>query len=152
MINELKGKIESFLAEDKDLEIVDVRLGASGGKKLVQVLLDKESGIGLDDLTEVNRRLSKALDKWEIIPGAYILEVSSAGLERPLTQIQHYSRFSGRKAKIQLFEPVGEKRRKITGIIRGVEGSTITIESDTEIFKLPFTNIKKANLVFEKGR
>jgi len=149
MISEVKEKIVSFLSHNKSIEVVDVRLGAYGGKTLVQVLLDKEGGIGIDDLTEVNRKLSKVMDEWDVLPAAYMLEVSSAGLDRPLLEVNHFIRFSGRKVKVLLYEPVGDNRRNITGVIIGVHGDIIDIESDSELFKISFKNMKKANLVFE---
>jgi ribosome maturation factor RimP len=148
MIEQIREKIESLLAE-VSLEVVDVRLGGSGGRKLVQILLDKEGGISLDDLTEVNKRVGNALDEWDLIPGAYMLEVSSAGLERPLITIEHFQRFSGRKVKILLIEPINANRRKITGYIKGVDGETVSVQEEAEEFKLDINNIKKANLVFE---
>lgn len=142
-------KIASFLGDRQDIEVVDVRHGSSGGKTVVQVLIDKEGGISLDDLTGINHQLSKAMDQWDVISGAYMLEVSSAGLERPLTKLQHYSRFSGRKVKILLHNPVEENRKRITGTIAGAEGDIIMVEAEEQMLRIPFTNIKKANLVFE---
>jgi len=146
MNTEVTEEITSFLAERQDLEVVDVRCTGVGSKTSIQVLLDKEGGISLDDLTEVNRQLSKKLDEWDPIAGAYMLEVSSAGLERPLTKLSHYQRFIGRKVKI-LLQPDNE-RRKISAVLAGVEGEIIILETESETLKLPFSKIKKANLVF----
>lgn len=148
MRSELRERIESLLAEDALLEVVDVRIGCAG-KNSIQVLLDKEGGISLDDLTEINRRISKALDTWDLIPGAYILEVSSAGIERPLYKVESYARFSGRKVKVTLSDPVGNCPKKFSGIIAGTDGRTIRFDVQGELIDIPFSNIKKANLVFE---
>lgn len=150
MRTELTERIESLLAEDVQLEVVDVRIGSgAGSKNSIQVLLDKEGGISLDDLTEINRRISKALDTWDLIPGAYILEVSSAGIERPLYKIENYARFSGRRVKVTLIDSVGNCPKKFSGIIAGTDGSSIRFDLQGELIEIPFSNIKKANLVFE---
>ena len=149
MIDQLRDKIESLLIDPQDLEIVDVRLGGSGGKMLVQILLDKEGGIGLDDLTDFNRRVSSALDDWDLIPGAFMLEVSSAGLERPLITLEHFQRFIGNKAKVLLNEPIDNNRRKIIGYIKGAHASKVTVEDESDVYEINLNNIKKANLVFE---
>lgn len=149
MNDQIKGKIESFFADQQPLELVDVRIGGSGGKMLLQVLLDKEGGISLDDLTGVNRQLSKALDEWDLLSGAYMLEVSSAGVERPLVKMDDFKRFSGRKAKLLMHSPLEENRKKVTGIIKEIIGDKIIIEAEDQAFEIQYENIKKANLVFE---
>jgi len=148
-MDNIKEKISSFISQDADIEVVDVRVGSQGGRMRIQVLLDKEGGISMEDLTEVNRRLSKAMDQWDMVSDSYLLEVSSAGLERPLTKLEHFKRFHGKKVKIVLKEPLVEKRRKLTGLIAGVEGDEVSIEDDAQVLNIDFSNIKKANLVFE---
>jgi len=148
-MDNIKEKISSFISQNADIEVVDVRLGSQGGRMRIQVLLDKEGGISMEDLTEVNRRLSKAMDQWDMVSDSYLLEVSSAGLERPLTKLEHFKRFHGKKVKIVLKEPLVEKRRKLTGLIAGVEGDEVSIEDDAQVLNIDFSNIKKANLVFE---
>src|SRR5690554_2206539 len=146
-MDNIKEKISSFISQDADIEVVDVRVGSQGGRMRIQVLLDKEGGISMEDLTEVNRRLSKAMDQWDMVSDSYLLEVSSAGLERPLTKLEHFKRFHGKKVKIVLKEPLVEKRRKLTGLIAGVEGDEVSIEDDAQVLNIDFSNIKKANLV-----
>ncbi|MGI6364544.1 MAG: ribosome maturation factor RimP [Bacillota bacterium] len=149
MNRQIGEKIEKALAGFEDIEVVDVRFGSSGGKGLVQVLVDKGGGISLDDLTKINRFLSKEMDAWDVASGAYMLEVSSAGLERPLTKLEHFARFSQRKAKIVLHEALADNRKKYTGIIQRVQGDIIHLETETGMAEIPYAKIKKANLVYE---
>ena len=149
MNRQIGERIEQALASFEDIEVVDVRCSGRSGKGLVQVLLDKGGGITLDDLTHINRFLSKEMDAWDVGKGAYMLEVSSAGLERPLTKLEHYGRFIQRKVKVELHQAMEDKRRKYTGIILGVQGEVISIETETGIVVIPYAKIKKARLVYE---
>ena len=81
----IKERIEEYLTGNYDIEVVDIRFGSMAGKILVQILVDKTGGITLDDLSEINRNLSREMDAWDTGPDAFVLEVSSAGVERPLT-------------------------------------------------------------------
>lgn len=149
MNKRIREKIELALESHKDIEVVDIRFSSDGGNRLIQVLLDREGGIDLGILTEINRNLSKEMDTWDIATGTYFLEVSSAGLERPLTKLQHFSRFTQRKVKILLHKPAGENRKRYTGIIRAVHGEMVNLETDVGMMEIPYANIRKANLVFE---
>lgn len=149
MNSQIREKIESVLSEIENIEVVDVRFGSTGGKSLVQVLLDKEGGISLDDLTEVNRFLSREMDNWDTGTDAYMLEVSSAGLERPLTKLEHFDRFRQRKVKLMLHEPGEGNRKNYTGVITDVCGDSIFLHVESEPIEVVYSNIKKANLVYE---
>lgn len=149
MKTQVVEKIESLLVGNEDLEVVDIRLGSTAGKTLVQVLLDKDGGISLEDLTEINRQVSKAMDQWNILPGTYLLEVSSAGLERPLKKLVSFKKFTGHKVKLVLTEPVQDCPKSLTGIIAGVAGNDVLMDYQGKTIEVPFTNIKRANLVFE---
>lgn len=148
MNKQIGTRIELALASFDDIEVVDVRCSGRGGKGLVQVFLDKEGGITLDDLTHINRYLSKEMDTWDVGTGAYMLEVSSAGLERPLTKLEHYVRFIQHSVKIELHEAMDDNRRKYTGIIQGVQGDIISLETETGMVTIPYDKIKKANLIY----
>lgn len=148
MNKQVGDRIQLALASFEDIEVVDVRCGGRGGKGLVQVLVDKEGGITLDDLTHINRFLSKEMDSWDVGTGTYMLEVSSAGLERPLTKLDHFIRFVQHKVKIELHEAIDDNRKKYTGIIHDVQGDLISLEVETGMIEIPYAKIKKANLVY----
>ena len=145
----IKERIEEYLTGNYDIEAVDIRFGSMAGKILVQILVDKTGGITLDDLSEINRNLSREMDAWDTGPDAFVLEVSSAGVERPLTKLEHFARFRDRKAKIELHAPLEGNRRRYVGAIRDVQGDVIVLHCDAGDIKIPFSRIKKANLVFE---
>jgi ribosome maturation factor RimP len=95
----------------------------------------------------VSRDLSAALDVHEeMVPGRYELEVGSPGLDRPLTRLADYIRFTGREAKIETGAKI-DGRRRFRGPILGVEGDAVRLEQDGSPVTIPFVEIEKANLV-----
>ena len=89
-----------LIAAGLDLEGVVVR--AAGGRKLVQILVDRDGGVDLDAVAQVSRACSEALDTVELFGGAYDLEVSSPGVDRPLTEPRHWRRNVGRLVAVRL--------------------------------------------------
>ncbi|HVF19344.1 MAG TPA: ribosome maturation factor RimP [Mycobacteriales bacterium] len=74
----------------------DVEVRSAGSRRLVQVLVDRDSGVSLDDVADASRAVSAVLDEVDVLPGAYVLEVSSPGVDRPLTELRHWRRNVGR--------------------------------------------------------
>lgn len=145
----LKEKIQNLL-EDKlsDVEVVEVILGKDRGQLHIQILLDREGGVNLDFLTRHNRIIGDLLEA--LIPGSYLLEVSSAGLERALVRPENYKRFAGSKAKLALKEAVNNAKT-LTGILAGfrADQQIVVIAVDGQELEIPYANITKANLVYE---
>lgn len=104
MPGELAGKLEPIVAEAVagagfDLDALDVQ--QAGRRKLVKVVVDADDGVGLDEVADVSRAVAAVLDKHEhLIAGAYTLEVTSPGLDRPLTKPQHWRRAKFRLVRI----------------------------------------------------
>ena len=113
---------------------------------LLRIYIDKEEGVFLEDCSKVSHHLSGVLDVEDPIQGNYQLEVSSPGMDRPLFKIDQFKRFIGSQVKVTLFRPINE-RRKITGLILGVEDSTIRIQEGEQVFDVPFQVMSKARLV-----
>src|SRR5436305_11035941 len=82
------------LAAQEGLELVDVELGGGGGRQTLRLFIDKPSGVSLEDCTAVSRAVSVALDVEDPISGAYDLEVSSPGLDRPLRTAEHFEKYA----------------------------------------------------------
>jgi len=125
---------------------------------------DTHSGVSLADCQNVSRDLSTALDVAEgVAPsGAYRLEVSSPGIERPLITSQDFTRFAGREVRVQAIRPIAGRRR-FQGVLQGLAAErmpeTVRVQQDGETFDIPLADITKANLVYrfdsgkaEKGR
>ncbi len=144
------------VARDYDLEIFDVQYRREASGMVVRVLLDRpgpaavpEESVSVEDCAKVSRELSAILDAEDTVPGAYVLEVSSPGLDRPLRSAEDYRRFAGRQAKIVMREAVdGQKYFK--GRLGGVEGQAVLIDGeDGRRHAVPLGVITRANLEVE---
>ena len=137
----LEPTVERLGYELVDLE---VRLGGKGG--LVRVFIDKSEGIDLDDCETVSRAVSALLDVEDPVPGNYNLEVSSPGLDRKLTKVEHFQRFEGETVKVQMRFPI-EGRRRFRGTLVSSDDENIVVDVDGESHSLPLKTIDTARLV-----
>jgi ribosome maturation factor RimP len=135
----------------RGFELVDVEIKKGKGGQLVRLYVDKEGGIGLDELESVSHEVSAILDAEDPIAGAYTLEVSSPGLDRPLKEEKDFRRFVGKLARISSYEPV-EGRRHWTGRLLSVEDGTVTVRLESEkdaVCAIPLAKIASARLEVE---
>ncbi len=142
------GLIGPVVAE-LGFELIDVEFLAERGRRILRVYADSERGINLDECALVSREVGSLIDLEDLIPGNYVLEVSSPGLDRPLKKSDDFLRALGRRVKIQTAGPV-EGRRKFTGTLERFDGDSVeVIVDDGGSFVLPAALIRKANLVYE---
>ena len=127
-----------------ELADLEVRLGGSGG--LVRVFIDKPDGIDLADCEKVSLAVSALLDVEEPVAGKYDLEVSSPGLDRKLTKIEHFQRFMGKIVKVQMRFPIAGRRR-FRGKLVSLDDENIVVEVDGESHSLALATIDTARLV-----
>jgi ribosome maturation factor RimP len=136
--------------EDMGFGLVRARLMGGETRRTLQVMIDRldEHGLTVEDCADVSRALSALLDVEDPIPGAYILEVSSPGIDRPLTRLRDFERFAGHEAKIELAELL-DGRRRFRGVLGGIEAEDeiVWIDTDTDRFGIPFAAIGDAKLV-----
>ena len=137
----IEPTIERLGYELTDLE---VRLSGQGG--LLRLTIDKPEGIDLDDCEKVSHAVSALLDVEDPVPGNYSLEVSSPGLDRKLTKVEHFQRFEGETLKVTMRFPI-EGRRRFRGILKSSDDENIVVEVDGESHSLPLTMIDTARLV-----
>jgi len=128
-----------------------VRVAMIGGASdpTLQVMAERPDTRQLDlgDCERISRRLSDVLDLCDPIEGSYRLEVSSPGIDRPLTRLKDYSDWSGYQARITLAEP-REGRKQFTGTLQGLEGETVKLTDKTgEVHALPFSTVSSAKLL-----
>ncbi len=136
------------VARSEGLEVVDVEWKV-GKQRFLRVYLDKPEGVSHGDCERVSQQLSVILDVEDLVPGpSYVLEVSSPGLDRKLRQPEEYQRFAGRLARLSLNEPV-ENSKFFEGRLAGYEGGMVRLEFQGRVITLPFSVIRKANLVVE---
>ncbi|MFL6746608.1 MAG: ribosome maturation protein RimP [Sphingomicrobium sp.] len=137
--------------EVKSLGYDLVRLAMIGGTSdpTLQVMAERRDTRQLDlsDCETISRRLSELLDSTDPIEGSYRLEVSSPGIDRPLTRLNDYSDWEGFDARITLSEP-REGRKQFTGELRGIEDELVLIRTrNDESHALPFSEISSAKLL-----
>jgi ribosome maturation factor RimP len=129
-------------------ELVELDPPAAGGSGTLRIYIDHEDGIGLDDCERVSHRISGVLDVEDPIPGQYLLEVSSPGLDRPLRTEEHFRRQAGKLVKIVL--AAGRPgRRRYKGKVLGASDGVVEIEVDDERVSLPLSDVESARLVPE---
>ena len=126
-----------------------VRLRLIGGKrKTLQVMAERPDGtMDVDDCATLSRALSEYLEAEDPIEGEYDLEVSSPGIDRPLTRITDFARWSGHEAKLELNAPDASGRKRFKGTLLGLEGNDVVIEVQNTRHKFPFGSIAEAKLV-----
>ncbi|MDT0341073.1 ribosome maturation factor RimP [Streptomyces litchfieldiae] len=114
-IDRLRELLEP-LAGKRGLDLEDVRITPAGRRRVLQVVVDADGGVGLEACAELSRAVSAALDESDAMGGApYTLEVTSPGAERPLTEPRHYRRSLGRLVRLRLREG-GELTARLTGL------------------------------------
>jgi len=116
----------------------------SGKGRLLRVFIDKPEGIDVDDCAKVSNHLTRLFTVENIEYDR--LEVSSPGLDRPLTKLADYARFSGEEAQINLVALIDGVRR-LKGMLRGVEGANVLVETETGVRTIPFAAIDRGRLV-----
>jgi len=130
-------------------DLVRVQMIGGSSDPTLQVMAERADTRQLDiaDCEKISRRLSEMLDLADPIEGSYRLEVSSPGIDRPLTRLKDYKDWTGYEARITLAEP-HEGRRKFTGELRGTEGELVLIRTtEGESHALPFNEISSAKLL-----
>ncbi|MGZ6125735.1 MAG: ribosome maturation factor RimP [Myxococcales bacterium] len=146
-------RIAAPLAAQEGLELIDVEIGGGGGRQTLRLYVDKASGGSQDACSAVSRAVSAALDVEDPVQGAYELEVSSPGLDRPWKTPDHVLKYAGSQGRIRTFGPVPEceDRKTFVGILKGYEEGRIVVDVDGKVFRVPHALVGKANVepVFE---
>ena len=117
------------IVEEYGFELVDVEYVKEGSTWYLRAYIDKPGGICIDDCEAVSRRLSDILDEKDYIDDAYILEVSSPGLGRPLRKEKDFRRSLGEEVEVRTYRMI-EKQKEFTGILKDYDEKTVTIELD----------------------
>lgn len=139
-------EIAKRAAEAKGIEFVHLEIAGTKRNPVFRVFIDKPSGVTIDDCSLVSADIEGVLDNEDPIPGPYVLEVSSPGLDRELYKIEDFRRFTGSLAKVKMKKEFTGPS-SLNGRIIGVEGDTIEFE-DRSAGKLefPYEMVAKANL------
>ena len=143
----VRAVIERPLA-DAGFDVEDVAVRAAGKRSLVQVAVDKDGGLTLDDVADATRIVSTVLDEADPITSAYVLEVTSPGVDRPLTLPRHWRRNAGRLVKVTT--KTGDT---ITGRIQSAddEAAEVLTQVDEQV-RIDYADVTKATIELEFSR
>ncbi len=146
---DLVTRVEALIApvaEDLGFDIVRVRLSGEKQPRL-QVMVERrdERPMVASDCAKISRAVSPILDMEDPVQGAYSLEVSSPGIDRPLVKLRDFERFKGHEARIEMTDLMGG-RKKFRGLLAGVEGCEVKLEVNNATVSLPFDGIRQAKL------
>ena len=134
------------ILEDLGFEMVRVRL-SNGNPSTLQIMADRLDGqIGVDELAEINTSVGTILDVEDPIPENYTLEISSPGIDRPLTRKKDFDSFQGFEAKVETTELI-DGRRRFRGVLAGLNNDEVLINLEEGTIGLKFTWLSDARLV-----
>lgn len=136
------------LMEENSFELVDVEYVKEAGTWYLRAYIDKEGGINIDDCELISRALSDKLDELDFIEEAYILEVSSPGLGRPLKKDKDLKRSLGEEVEVRTYRAI-EKRKEFTGVLKDFDEESITIEIEEKEMSFARKDIALIRLAFD---
>ncbi|EAL4024971.1 ribosome maturation factor RimP [Campylobacter upsaliensis] len=132
------------LCKEARVELYDSELVSENGKKIYRIYIMKEGGVSLEDCARLSEILSPIFDVEPPVSGEYFLEVSSAGLERKLSTLEHFEKSVGEMLKITTSE-----KEKIQGKLLKVEGENIFLQDEKAEICIEFSQVKKAKTFIE---
>ena len=132
------------VCEEAGVELYDSELVSENGKKIYRIYIMKEGGVSLEDCARLSEILSPIFDVEPPVSGEYFLEVSSAGLERKLSTLEHFEKSVGEMLKITTSE-----KEKIQGKLLKVEGENIFLQDEKAEICIEFSQVKKAKTFIE---
>ena len=147
---ETAGEVERLVGppiEGLGYELVRVRL-SGGGTPTLQIMAERKDRreMSVDDCAEISRLISAVLDVEDPIAGAYTLEVSSPGLDRPLVRAEDYDRFAGCEVRIETRRPI-EGRKRFRGRLLGRRGPDVVVADGTVEHAIPFGEVLRGKLI-----
>jgi len=152
MFEELYNKILGLLKvelKNSDIELIELNIKRRGKTIAIEILMDKEQGgITIDECSGINRHVSNTIEEKEWVDGDYVVEVSSPGLDRPLTTPRDFQRVLGRMVRVHLAELISGKREHL-GIVKEVLEDQIIIEAKKTLVTIPLEKVNKAVQIIE---
>jgi len=141
-------KLVNPIIERKNINLWDIEFKKEGPSYVLRIFLDKDDGIGITDCEEVSRELSDVLDEIDPIPQEYMLEVSSAGLDRIIKYDDHFVKCQGKNVDVKLFASVNGLKEFSAKLIRHTQESVI-LEVDGNEMEFPKNKISSIRLTVE---
>jgi ribosome maturation factor RimP len=151
-IEDIIEKLGSPIAEQMGYELVAVEYRKEGPDWILRCFIDSTAGIGINECQHFSEALGKALDEKDPMPGSYLLEISSPGIERPLRKDADFIRFTGTKVEVTLHKALnGQKvyQGELLGLVAGEMQPMVRMEWNNAIIEIPRTEIAKAHIMAE---
>ena len=136
------------LAEKQGVYVVDVSYKKENGERFLRFFLDKPGGVGIDDCEAFSRAAETLLDEKDLIPEAYLLEVSSPGVDRKLRTEREFLWYLGREVEVKLYR-VADGKKEFSGILSEYQNETAWIESEGKTIKVPVKEAVYIRLYFK---
>lgn len=136
--------LESEL-DELGYELIEVEYVQEYGSMILRLYIDSEKGINVDDCAEASRMVSALMDQNDFIGAAYMLEVSSPGIDRPVRKPDDFERFIGEAVKLKTVTPINGRKR-YRGTLAGFSDGLVLLNVDGERHEVHIENVKKARL------
>ncbi|HSH43451.1 MAG TPA: ribosome maturation factor RimP [Arenicellales bacterium] len=133
-------------AQALGFEVLAVETTGGPGQAVLRVYIDGPDGVTVDDCARASHQFSAILDVEDPIPGHYTLEVSSPGLDRPLTRARHFQAVVGQEIRVRT-DTALEGRKRFRGTLRGADSETLEMVVDGVTYRIPLSRVEKARLV-----
>ncbi len=136
--------------EDLGYDLVCVKIIGEGGSQNIQVMAEnpKTKRLGIDDCTKISKALSAIMDVEDPINGAYRLEISSPGIDRPLVRLEDFNTYKNLEVKIETSVPAENGQKRFRGTLKGIQNEDqIALATDQGDITIPFASLSKAKLV-----
>ena len=127
------------------LEIVTLEVVGAKKAPTIRVYIDTDHGVGFDELSSAQSWMGDLMDEIDPFPGAYTLEVSSPGIDRPLRTPEHFERFAGEKCIVKTIAPI-DGRSSFSGELLGMKNGNVIVDVDGTEYAIPHEAVKKANV------
>lgn len=132
-------------AEQEGVEIVTVEVAGAKKAPTIRVYIDTPGGVSFDELSSAQAWINDIMDELDPFPGAYTLEVSSPGIDRPLRTAEHFGRYIGETAVVKTAARINN-RSSFTGTIESVDGDVVVLSCDGDSVSIPVDDMKRAHL------
>jgi ribosome maturation factor RimP len=142
-------EIADRVAASEGMEVVDIEYRGGGNRHKLCVYIDKPGGITHADCELISKQVGTIVDVEDLVPGSYVLEVSSPGLDRKLLKPKDYERFLGRKAKVRLRQPVDGKQSYVGRLCEYHDGAIGLKTGPEQVLRFRFEDVSEARLVVE---
>ncbi len=135
------------ILDSLELELFDLQLQKAGNRQILRIFIDKkEGGVTLDDCQTASQEIGILLDVKDIVPGSYVLEVSSPGINRPIRNENDFQKYAGSKIRVKVLTKISDQKVFI-GVDRGVDSENLRLEIEPgKEIRIPVRQIVKANL------